>query len=83
MSSRRSSRTPPDLLDALTEEGTLHDQDGTYGLTASGIDRLSSARSEISAARQRISDGLPREAYETTISTLETMCHNLGWTGES
>ena len=71
-----------DLLDGLTEEGTLHNQDGTYGLTASGIDRLSSARSEISAARQRISDGLTREAYETTISTLETMCHNLGWTGK-
>ncbi len=72
-----------DLLDELTGAGTLDYDDETYLLTASGIDRLGSARSEITAARQRISGGLTREAYDTTISTLETMCHNLGWTEES
>lgn len=78
-----SSGDVDDLLDELTERGWLQRGDEIYGLTTSGIERLSAARTEISAARQAISEGLTREAYETTISTLETMCRNLGWTGPS
>jgi hypothetical protein len=48
-------------------------------LAVSAEDRLVPVRAAINQARAQVSIGVSRSNYDTTITTLETMCRNLGW----
>lgn len=67
-------------LQELENAGWL-ERDGTkFDLTEMGRTRLVEAREAIGATRERIAEGISRDDYDTTVSTLQRMCVNLGWT---
>jgi hypothetical protein len=67
------------ILTELVSASWVQNRDNELTLTVSAVDRLVPVRAAINQARTQVSIGVSRSDYDTTITTLETMCRNLGW----
>lgn len=72
-----SSEHAASLLNDLTDTGWLDRTDDSFDFTDSGRSRFELAHRAVTTARTRASEGLSRNDYETTVSTLQVMCENL------
>ena len=62
------------IPELLVDDGSL------VRLTPQGEARLAQVRDQsVQGLRERVSQGLTREEYETTLRTLERIARNLGW----
>ncbi len=69
------------LLDVLVSEDWIRTTPaGEASLTEAGNRRLTDALNSVREARQRISSGIEADQYGQTVTTLRSMCENLGWT---
>lgn len=65
-------------LDDLNRRGWARTApDDRWTLTPAGTAAAAGLRERVAAQRQRISDGISAEAYQTTLATLARMCANL------
>ena len=71
--------TADQVVSSTREQGLIVLEEGCLTLTEAGAARLSEAAHVVRAARERISVGVNRADYATTVATLEGMCRNLGW----
>lgn len=69
------------LVEELVGAGLVERSGESLELSPAGHELLGRAGREVSIARSRVSEGLSREDYQTTVGSLETMCRNLGWSG--
>lgn len=76
---RPTRRSTTEVLDALIERGWLTSNDGEFAITDEGSRMTAELGERISSVRAMVATGIPDEAYVTTISTLEAMARNLGW----
>ncbi len=67
------------VVSSTREQGLIVLEQGCLTLSEAGVARLSEAAQVVRAARERISVGVNRADYATTVATLEGMCRNLGW----
>ena len=65
------------LVDELLEGGWVSASDGVLQPTQIGRERMNLAAHDVTAERQRISEGISASDYETTVRTLSIMCRNL------
>lgn len=68
-----------DVVDTLVRAGWARGTTQAFELTQAGSDLLHRAGTDVSVARSRVSEGISRDDYQTTVDTLEAMCRNLGW----
>lgn len=67
-------------LRELTAAGwTVMTDSGEASLADDARRRFEEMQASVRSARHRISSGLERADYDMTITTLRTMCRNLGW----
>lgn len=69
------------IVRPLLDRGWLSEQAGELRLTEVGSQRFEALLSQISEDRRRLIDGVDESEYVTTVTTLEHMARNLGWSG--
>ena len=74
-----SLETVATALAELIEHGMLNDNGSRIELTAAGVAAFEKATASAKSARTLLMNGIAGEQYQATVSTLETMCRNLGW----
>ncbi|MDN5756282.1 MAG: MarR family winged helix-turn-helix transcriptional regulator [Arthrobacter sp.] len=71
--------SPAEHLAELLESGWVSQDGDSYALTDRGNISLERLTELVEGMRERSSDGVTQEQYETTIATLQRMATNLGW----
>jgi len=72
-----------EVVDALVERGWLASSDRKVAITEEGSRKTAEVGEHVSRVRERVGAGISDSDYATTVSTLEAMARNLGWTEES
>jgi hypothetical protein len=76
---RPARRSTTEVLEALVERGWLTSADGKFAITDEGSRMTAELSERIATVRATVAAGISDEAYATTVSTLEAMARNLGW----
>lgn len=79
----QAEETLAEHLAELTESNWLDQDNGRYSLAELGRSSMRVLGDVVGQDRERIIEGIAPEDYETTVSALEAMAKNLGWSGGS
>ena len=73
---------PGEHLSELVESGWVSQEAETYSLTERGTASLTRLTGVVESIREKVSEGIAAEDYDTTIRTLHRIAGNLGWRGD-
>ncbi|MBM7502706.1 MarR family winged helix-turn-helix transcriptional regulator [Agromyces aurantiacus] len=73
----------PHRLDDLVDRGWVAGEPGAWTLTDGGRDALAALGERVAAIRSRIGGAVSSDDYATTLTTLEAMARELGWSEEA
>lgn len=80
---RPARRSTADVVDALVERGGVASTDGSFTVTEEGTRMSEQLGERVASVRLTAGTGISDADYATTLSTLETMARNLGWSEDS
>ncbi|NLT28882.1 MAG: MarR family transcriptional regulator [Propionibacterium sp.] len=69
------------FLDDLQRIGWIEVTEQQVSMTPDGQAASTEIRANVDRQRERVATGISDEAWHTTLSTLQAMAANLGWTG--